>query len=99
MKANKKRRYIFLKGEKFMYVLIVFIILAIPIVNVFSQALLSETNIKMEELVYKIDKQESINESLSMQVNELASLQNIQSIADEYGLSYINGNIKVVEGE
>ena len=34
-----------------------------------------------------------------MQIDELASLENIQKIAEEYGLSYINDNIKIVSSE
>ena len=47
----------------------------------------------------KIEKQQNINESLEMQVNELASLSSIQDIAKEYGLSYINDNIIVIKQE
>ncbi len=99
MKHNKTKKLKLLKGEKIMYVLIVLLVIAVPTINVFSQALLSETNIKLEDYKFKIANQSSVNESLSMQVNELASLQNIQSIAEIYGLTYNNNNIKVVEGE
>lgn len=93
-KNSKKIR--FLKGEKIMYFVIVLVAVLIPISNVFSKALLSETNIEVEKLKTKIDKQTSNNESLSMQINELASLENIQAVAAEYGLSYINDNIKTI---
>ncbi len=99
MKKNKAKRLKLLKGEKFMYFLLLLLIILIPAVNIFSGALLSETNIKVEELEYKIANQNKVNESLAMQINELASLQNIQNIAEVYGLSYINGNIKDIEGE
>ncbi|MBQ4061132.1 MAG: hypothetical protein IJD46_03810, partial [Bacilli bacterium] len=58
--------------------------------------LLSESNIEVEKIKSKIDKQTSTNESLSMQINELASLENIQEVASKYGLSYINDNIKTI---
>lgn len=76
-----------------MYLLILFLFLAIPTVNVFSKALLSETNIKNEKLKSKIEKQESANESLQMQIDELVSMENIQKIAKEYGLSFRSDNI------
>jgi len=76
-----------------MYVLLAFLIISIPTVNVFSKALLSETNIKTEKLKSKIEKQEDANESLEMQIDELVSMENIQKIAQEYGLSYISDNI------
>jgi len=93
-KSGKKVR--FLKGEKIMYFVIVLVMLLIPISNVFTKALLSESNIEVEKLKNKINKQTSNNESLSMQINELASLENIQEIANLYGLSYINDNIKTI---
>lgn len=97
MKNKKRKKLKLLKGEKFMYVLLVFLIISIPTVNVFSKALLSETNIKAEKLKSKIEKQENANESLEMQINELVSMENIQKIADQYGLSYISDNIVKVE--
>lgn len=99
MQRRKKTRLKLLKGEKFMYVILLLLLLAIPTVNVFSKALLSETNIKNEKIKSKIEKQEDINESLEMQINELVSMENIQKIADEYGLSYISGNIVKVDGQ
>jgi len=97
MKSKKHKKLKLLKGEKFMYVLLVFLIISIPTVNVFSKALLSETNIKAEKLKSKIEKQENANESLEMQIDELVSMENIQKIADAYGLSYISDNIVKVE--
>lgn len=93
MKSKKHKKLKLLKGEKLMYVLLVFLIISIPTVNVFSKALLSETNIKAEKLKSKIEKQESTNESLEMQIDELVSMENIQKIAAQYGLSYISDNI------
>ena len=93
MKSQHKKRLKLLKGEKFMYFIILLLIVAIPVVNVFSSSLVSETNIKAEKLKSKIEKQENANESLQMQINELVSMENIQKIADEYGLSYISDNI------
>ncbi|MEG0794660.1 MAG: hypothetical protein RSE17_03695 [Bacilli bacterium] len=100
MKTNKKRKVTkFLKGEKSMYLLICLLLLAIPMFNVFTSSLLSETNTKMERLNNKISIQTKTNQSLSMQVDELASLENIQNIAKEFGLSYNNGNIKTIGQE
>ena len=47
-----------------------------------------------EKIKNKIALQEKSNESLDMQINELASLENIKAVADKYGLSYNNENIK-----
>lgn len=96
MTRSKAKKIKFLKGEKLMYLLLAFLILAIPISNVLTQALLSESNIEVSKLQNKIEKQEKTNESLNMQINELASLENIKALADELGLSYNNNNIKSI---
>ena len=94
MVKKKTTKIKLLKGEKLMYFLLILVMLLIPIGNVLTQALLSETNIEVEKLESKIASQEKTNQSLDMQINELASLENIKAIADKYGLSYNNDNIK-----
>lgn len=94
--ARKNRHVKLLKGEKFMYGLLLLLIIAIPMFNVYTSSLLSQTNNEVEKIKKNIERQELTNQGLSMQIDELASLENIQNIAKEYGLSYINGNIKSV---
>lgn len=94
--AKKNKKLKLLKGEKAMYVLLLVLLLAIPMFNVYTSSLLSETNNEVEKLNKNIEKQELVNQGLSMQIDELASLENIQSIAEENGLSYNNSNIKSV---
>lgn len=92
---KKTRRQVkVLKGEKIVYMLILFSIVLFPISTVFTKAILSETNISLEQMKSKIERQEGVNESLSMQVDELASLDKIQEVAYEKGMSYDNNNIK-----
>ena len=93
MKKGNRKRLRLLKGEVFMYFILLGLIVSIPTINIFSKALLSETNIKTEKLKSKIEKQEASNESLEMQIDELVSMENIQKIAELYGLSYNSGNI------
>lgn len=93
MKKRNKRVKI-LKGEKMIYTLILFVVISFPIATVFTKAKLSETNIALEQIKNKVSTQEGINESLSMQVDELASLDKIELVATEKGLSYNNNNIK-----
>lgn len=90
----KKKKLKLLKGEKMMYGLLFFLMLAIPMFNVYSSSMVSKTNTEVERLKKNIEKQELVNQSLSMQIDELASFENIQTIADTYGLSYNNSNIK-----
>ncbi len=93
MKKRNKRVKI-LKGEKMIYTLILLAVISFPMATVFTKAKLSETNIALEQIKSKVSTQEGINESLSMQVDELASLDKIESVATEKGLSYNNNNIK-----
>ena len=92
-KRNKKVR---LKGEKFVSILIILAIITFPIATVLTKAILSETNIALEKMKGEIKNQEEVNESLSMQVDELASLDKIEEVATSKGLSYNNRNIKSI---
>lgn len=87
----------FRKGEKVMLALIAVFALLTPIIIVYTSASLSSSNIEVEKLKKQIEKQENVNAGLSMQVDELASLSNIQDIAKAYGLSYNNDNIIVIK--
>ena len=81
-----------------MYIVIAFLFFVlIPVLNVYTSAVVTKTNIEVEELKSSIEKQREENESLEMQIDELASLDNIQEVAKEYGLSYNNTNILKVK--
>ncbi len=95
-KNNKGKKFRIVRGEKLLYSLLFLLAVAVPISNVFTKALLSESNIEVEQLKNKIATQENLNESLSMQINELASLDKIQEVAKESGLSYNYDNLKIV---
>jgi len=97
MSRPKGKKLKILKGEKFIYTILVLLILATPILSVFTKATLSESNIQTERLRKKITQQTNINESLTMQINELASLDKIQEVASELGLTYNEGNVKVIK--
>lgn len=87
------------KGEKFIFFILFIMVIATPVLTVFSKATLSKTNIEVERLKMKITKQTGINESLYMKINELASLDNIQDVAKSEGLSYNNDNIKTISND
>ena len=78
------------------FLVVFFLFIVMPMSWVYTKALLSETNIELEKIESKIDTQNDHNEALSMQIDELASIENIQSIASESGLSYNNSNIKTI---
>lgn len=92
--ARKKRK--FLKIEKMLYLLIGLLIFGNIFGSSFSMALLSKTNIEVESMKKKISKQEDLNESLEMKINELASLDNVEQVALALGLEYNNSHIVVV---
>lgn len=93
---KKSKKVKLLKGEKAMYVLLLFLLITIPVFNVFTSSMLSETNNEVEKITKNIERQELTNQGLSMQIDKLASLENIQTIAENHGLSYNNSNIKTV---
>ena len=97
MKKNTAGKVKFIKGERIFMFLLIISFVTLPLLTVFSKAVLSKANIEVEKITAKIEKQQGINESLEMQKNELASLSNIQDIAEYYGLSYNNDNIIVIK--
>ena len=92
----KKKKVCLLKGEKFLYFIIGLLIVGNFLGQAFSSAMLSKTNIEVESIKSKISKQENLNESLTMKINELSSLDKVESVATLYGLEYNNNNIKII---
>lgn len=97
MKKNKKKKSKFSNLERFLYkssfVLMLFLILGI----VFTSASVSKLNIELQEMSMEVESQEDTNQSLTMKINEMASLENIKIISKNLGLSYNNENIKTIE--
>lgn len=93
-----KKRLKMSKFERLIYTFTFVLLLATPISIIFSQATLSKINYEVEKTKKKIVAQEKKNESLTMKIDELASLDKISDIAKEQGLSYNNNNIKSIEG-
>ena len=83
--------------DRLITALIIILIVSSPIIVVYSKSVLSKNNIELERMKSKIEKQETMNESISMKLDEIASLSNIQDISKEYGLTYKNDNIIVVK--
>lgn len=96
MKKKIKKKIKLSKFEKLLYTLAIVLTLASPVSIVFSKATLSKINFEVEKKKDAIEEQEKTNESISMTINELASLTKIQAVAEEQGLSYNNDNIKRV---
>ena len=96
-RKNKKKKNIFTKLEKFIYKSSFVIMFILVLGIVFSSASVSKLNIELQEMNKKVEKQEDTNESLVMKINEMASLENIQTISKNLGLAYNNENIKTIE--
>ena len=95
---KKTRKRVKLCGvDRLMIMVIALLIVFTTVLVVYSKSTLSESNIELERIKRKVEKQESINESVAMKINELASLSNIQDVAKEHGLDYNNDNIIVVK--
>ena len=97
MKKNTKNIVRLTKGERLLYTLGVFCIVATIVLKVFSSASISNLKMSIEEVSYKIENQEKKNQSLVMQVNELTSYENLSNVLKEMGLAYNNENIIVVK--
>ena len=98
MKKKKMKKVLKIgKFEKLIYTFAFVLMLVSPFAVVFLQATFSKINIEVEQIKKEIKTQEKKNESLSMKINELASLDKIIEVAHEQGLSYNNDNIKSVE--
>lgn len=99
MKKNKKRKRYFTKVERFLYKSSICIIVVLVIGIIFGQTKLSKINYEVEKLKNSVDTQEEVNQSLTMVINEMVSLENIQSIAESMGLAYNNDNVKTITEE
>ena len=92
-----KKRVKMSKFEKLLYSLAVFLLVISPVSIVFSKATLAKVNFEVEKQKREIEKQKKTNESLSMTIDELASLTKIQEVAEQQGLSYNDNNIESVK--
>ncbi len=97
MKKKMKKVVKIGKFEKLFYSFAILLVVALPFTVVFLQATLSKVNVQVEQVKKQIKTQEKKNESLSMKINELASLDKIIEVAHEQGLSYNNDNIKTFD--
>ena len=100
MKMNKKKSVMKMQSIQKKYITVgsVFL-LCLWVVSFFAKITLSSINIEVEKLNKQVTKQEKTNQSLSMKINELASLENIQAVANNEGLAYNNNNIVIINNQ
>ena len=95
---KKKKKQRFLSGfERFMYKLCIVVIILLIVGIVCSETTLAQMNLEIQKLDNEVEKQRKKQESLEMKIDEMTSLDNINQISEEYGLSYNSDNIKTVE--
>jgi len=94
---KKKKKKGFSKVERFICKSGIFMMILLLVGIVFTSATVSKMNIELQKMNKKVEVQEDTNESLVMKINEMASLENIQIVSRNLGLSYNNENILTVE--
>jgi cell division protein FtsL len=82
--------------EKILYTAAIVLTLAFPFGLVSYQSQMNELNIEVQELTRYVNMQERVNESISMKISMLASLENIEDQARLAGLQINNDNIKSI---
>lgn len=93
---KKKRINKNLKREKLIYKTFVFITVFLVMGIIYSKAMLSKINLEIQELNGTIKEETEDNQSLVIKINEMVSLEKIQKVSSELGLTYNNNNIKSV---
>lgn len=84
------------KLEKFIYKSFVFTTVILVVGIIYSRATLGKINLEVQELSDIIKDESEDNQSLAMKINEMVSLDKIQEVSEELGLTYNNDNIKSV---
>ncbi len=96
MAKKKQRKVKFTKKEKLIYAVGVLSFGALFASKIFFGAQISNIKMNIEKIHFEIENQEKKNESLTMQVNELTSYENVSSVIKDLGLAYNNENIVVI---
>ena len=95
--AKKKNKARITKGERLLYFYATIAFFLMLGLKIFCGASIGEMKMSIEEKRYNIEQQEKTNESLTMQVNELTSFENVQKVVKEMGLAYNNNNIIIID--
>ena len=94
MTKKKKKRIVNI--EKNIYKSFVFVTVILVVGIIYSRAALGKINLEVQELSGIIKDETEDNQSLVMKINEMVSLDKIQQVSNELGLTYNNDNIKSV---
>lgn len=96
MKKNKRKRFLS-SVERGMYKFLLVVTVMLVVLIVFSETALARKNIDVQKLDKEVKEQQKVNDSLKMKIDEMTSLDNINKISSEYGLSYNSDNIRTIE--
>lgn len=94
-KKNKKSREGKFKS-RIAAIVVVITFCAFYATSIICKTHISSMQMTIEKLDYKISVQEKKNESLTMQVSELTSYENVSNVIEDMGLAYNNKNIVVI---
>lgn len=96
MKKKQTRGIRLVGREKFYIFMILLSVVSLIGIHILFNAQISTIKMNIEKVDYKIDNQKKKIESLTMQVNELTSYDNVSSVIENMGLAYNNENIIVI---
>ena len=84
------------KLEKSIYRMFTIVTIFLVVGIIYSRAMLGKINLEIQELSDIIKEETEDNQGLAMKINEMVSLEKIQEVSSELGLTYNNNNIKSV---
>ena len=94
--TKRKNKKGLVKFEKQVYKCFVLTTVVLVVGIIYSRATLGKINLEVQELSGIIKNESEDNQSLVMKINEMVSLDKIQKVSNELGLTYNNSNIKSV---
>ena len=97
--TKRKNKKGFVKLEKMIYKYFVLTTVILVVGIIYSRATLGKINLEVQELSGIIKNESEDNQSLVMKINEMVSLDKIQQVSTQLGLTYNNDNIKSVTTE
>lgn len=96
-KITKTRKMRFNIFEKVLYTTGFLCLIGLFITKIFIGTKVSNMKMNIEKINYKINTQEKKNESLTMQINELTSYENVSDVIKNMGLAYNDENIIIID--
>ncbi|MFV0249580.1 MAG: hypothetical protein ACK5HP_00865 [Bacilli bacterium] len=96
MIKTKTKRLRITKGEVLLYTTATLCLCLTIVLKTFGSATISQLSMITEQTRYKINVQETKNESLTMKVNELTAFDKIKDVVSDMGLAYNNDKIIII---